>query len=182
MPNHYLLMIAQILNPSLVVTFDYASFIVDAIHGGLVGIKNGKVDRPFEWYSLPMHIFLFKGGDYFSSGLDLIKEKEGEKMPVRLWSTVLSWDREDASFLKFDKYFASKIRTLLCSENTRIPKVLLEFVRPKEFVERIKIVHNWGDIYLYLVSTVFKVFGFKGTPFLLPYQVPLKVGITEVLR
>lgn len=73
MPNHYMLMIAQILNPSLVVTFDYASFITDAIHGGLIGITNGKVDRPFAWYSLLMHLFLFKGGDYFASGMDLIK-------------------------------------------------------------------------------------------------------------
>lgn len=133
------------MNPSLAGTFDYASFIVDAIHRGIIGKKNGKVDRPFGWYSLLMHLFLFKGGDYFASGLDLIKEKEGENMPMQLWSTILSWDREDASFLKFDKYFASKIRTLLCSENPRIPKVLLEFVRPKEFAESIKIVHNWGD-------------------------------------
>lgn len=182
MPNHYLLMIVQILNPSLAITFDYASFIADAIHGGLIGIKNGKVDRPFGWYSLLMHLFLFKGGDYFASGLDLVKEKEGEKMPVQLWSNVLSWDREDASFLKFDKYFASKIRTLLCSNNPRVPKVLLEFIRPKEFAENIKIVHNWGDMYLYLVSMVFRVFGFRGTPFLLPYQAPLKVGIVEILR
>lgn len=82
MPNHYLLMIVQILNPSLAITFDYASYIADAIHGGLMGIKNGKVDRPFGWYSLLMHLFLFKGGDYFASGMDLVKEKEGEKMPV----------------------------------------------------------------------------------------------------
>lgn len=52
-------------------------------------------------------------------------------MPVELWSTVLSWDRDGASFLKFDKCFASKIRTLLCSESPRVPKVLLEFIRPK---------------------------------------------------
>lgn len=75
MPNHYMLMIAQILNPSLAVTFDYASFITDAIHEGLIGIKNGKVDRPFGWYSLLMHLFLFKSGDYFTSGMDLVKER-----------------------------------------------------------------------------------------------------------
>lgn len=103
-------------------------------------------------------------------------------MPVQLWITVLSWDGEDVSFLKFDKYFASKIRTLLCLEKPRTPKIILEFIRPKEFAENIKIVHNWGDIYLYPVSIVFRVFGFRGTPFLLPYQVPLKVGIAEILR
>lgn len=169
MPTHYMLMIAQILNPSLAVTFDYAPYITDAIHEGLIGIKNAKVDRPFGWYSLLMHLFLFKGGDYFAIEMDLVKEKDGEKMPVQLWSTVLSWDREDASYLKFDKCFGSKIRILLCLENPRIPKALFEFLRPKEFAKEIKIVHNWGDIYFYPVSIVFKVYSFRGTPFLLPY-------------
>lgn len=96
-----------------------------------------------------MHLFLFKGGDYFVNGMDLVKEKDGENMPVQLWSKVLSLDREDDSYLRFDKCFASKIRTLICSENPRVPKVLLEFIRPREFIENIKIVHNWGDMYLY---------------------------------
>lgn len=49
MPTHYMSMTTQILNPSLVVTFNYASYATDAIHEGLIGIKNGKVDRPFGW-------------------------------------------------------------------------------------------------------------------------------------
>lgn len=182
MPTHYMLMIAQIFNPSLVVTFDYAPYITDAIHEGLIGIKNGKVDRPFGWYSLLMHPFLFKGGDYIANEMDLVKEKDGEKMSVQLWSTVLSWDRKDANYLKFDKCFASKIIIILCSENPRVPKALLDFFRPKEFAKEIKIVHNLGDIYLYPISTVFRVYGFRGTPFLLPYQVQLKIGIVEILR
>lgn len=84
--------------------------------------------------------------------------------------------------MKFDRYFASRLRILLCQENPKIPKALLEFIGPKEFVEGIKIVHNWGDIILYPVSTVFRVYGFKGTPYLLPYQVPLKIGIAEILK
>lgn len=43
-------------------------------------------------------------------------------------------------------------------------------------------MHNWGDIYLYPVSTIFRVYGFRGDPYLLPYKVPLKIGIAEVLR
>lgn len=82
----------------------------------------------------------------------------------------------------FDRCFASKVRILLFVENSRIPKALLEFPRPKEFAEGIKIVHNWGDMYLYPISIVFRVYGFRGTPYLLPYQVPLKIGIAEVLR
>lgn len=37
-------------------------------------------------------------------------------------------------------------------------------------------------MYLYPVSTIFRVYGFRGTPYLLPDQVPLKIGIAEVLR
>lgn len=84
--------------------------------------------------------------------------------------------------MKFDRCFASRLRILLCQENPRIPKALLELLRPKEFAENIKIVHNWGDFILYLGSTVFRVFGFRGTPYLLPYQVPLKISIAEILR
>lgn len=163
-------------------TFDFAPYLIDAIHDGLIGIKNAKVDRPFGWYSLLMHMFLFKGVEFFPNEMDLLKEKDGEEMPIQLWSIILSWDREDTSYLKLDRFFTSRLRILMCPQNPRIPKALLEFLRPKEFAEDIKIVHNWGDIYLYPVSTMFKVFGFRGTPYLLLYQVPLKIGIAEVLR
>lgn len=163
-------------------TYDFAPYLIDAIREGLIGINNAKVDRPFGWYSLLMHMFLFKRVEYFANDMDLLREKDGEDMPVQLWSTNLSWDREDASYLKFDRFFASRLRILLCQENPRIPKALLEFIRPNEFAENIKIVHNWGGIILYPVSTIFRVYGFRGTPYLLPYQVPLKIGIAEVLR
>lgn len=161
MPTHYMLMIAQILNPSPAITFDYAPYLTDAIHVGIIWIKNGKIDKLFGWYSLLMHMFLFKGADYFAKEMDLVKVKDKEEMLVQLWSTVLSWDREDASYIKFDRCFVSKTRFLLCTENPRIPKALLEFLTPKEFVEGIKIVHNWGDMYLYPVSIVFQSIWFQ---------------------
>lgn len=89
MPTHYMLMIAQIVNPSLAITFDYASHLTDAIHAALVRINNGKVDRPFGWYSLLMHMFLLKGVDYFVKEMDLVKVKDKEEMPVQLWRIVL---------------------------------------------------------------------------------------------
>lgn len=108
-----------------------------------------------------MHMFLFKGAYYFTKEMDLVKVKDKEEMHVQLWSIVLSQDREDASFLKFDRCFASKIRILLCTKNPKIPKALLEFLRLEELAEGIKIVHNWGDMYLYLVSTIFQSVWFQ---------------------
>lgn len=82
MPTHYMLMMSQILNPSLAVTYDFAPYLIDAIHEGLIRINNAKVDRPFRWYSLLMHMFLFKGAEYFANDMDLLREKDGEDMPI----------------------------------------------------------------------------------------------------
>ena len=45
----------------------------------------------------------------------------------------------------------------------------------------LKVSHNWGDIIPYSVSTIIRIYGFKGTPHVLPYQVPLKVGVAKFL-
>lgn len=66
-------------------------------------------------------------------------------------------------------------------ENPRIPKAFLDFIKPKDNPSNLKLSHNWEDIIPYLVSTIFGVYGFQGTPHVLPHQVPLKVGIAEML-
>lgn len=60
--------------------------------------------------------------------------------------------------------------------------MLAQLVRPNQFAKNLNIVHNWGDVIFYNVSTIIKLYGFRGTPFILPYQVPLRIGITEFLR
>lgn len=92
----------------------------------------------------------------------------------------MSQDRVDENFLQFDRYFASKMIEFLSPNNPIIPKVLLDLIRPKEFLTYLTLVHNFGDIIPYLVSIVFRVNGFQGTPHMLSYQIPLKVGVVEV--
>lgn len=70
-------------------TYAFAPYLTDATHEGLIGLKNAKVDRTFGWYSLLMHMFLFKGAEYFANEMDLLREKEAEEMPIQLWSTIL---------------------------------------------------------------------------------------------
>ena len=111
----------------------------------------------------------------------LNKEQEGEALPIQLWSADMTGEAKNASFVRFDKYFASKLRCLILRDNTRIPKVLMHLVRPMENPHNLKVSHNWGDIIPYSVSTVIIIYGFKGTPHVLPYQVPLKVGVAEFL-
>ena len=107
----------------------------------------------------------------------LNREQEGEVLPVQLWSADMTWEAENASFVRFDRHFASKLRCLILNDNPRILKALMHLVRPMDRPHSLKVSHNWGDIIPYLVSTVIMVYGFKGTPHVLPYQVPLKVGV-----
>ena len=93
----------------------------------------------------------------------------------------MTWDTDNASFVRFDRYFASKLRCLILSDNRRIPNALMDLIRPMDKPHDLKVSHNWGDIIPYFVSTLFRIYGFKGTPHVFPYQVPLKVGMAKVL-
>lgn len=68
---------------------------------------------------------------------------------------------------------------LLIGDSPRIPQSLLELmIRPKDHAKGLLVSHNWGDIIPY---PIFRAYGFLGKPHVLPYQVPLKVGIVELL-
>ena len=118
---------------------------------------------------------------YFFREMFLKKQQEGEAMPVQLWSADMTREVENASFVRFDRYFSSKLRCLLFKYNPRIPKALMHLVRPMDEPHNMKVSHNWGDIIPYSVSIVIRIYGYKGTPHVLPYQVPLKVGVTKFL-
>ena len=111
---------------------NFASFLVEEIHNGLVGISQGKVKKPFCWYSLLLHICLFKGVTFFSKGMELEVTKGGERNPVQLWSFDMTSEARDASFVRFDRYFASRLRLLLRGDSRRIPQSLLELVKPMD--------------------------------------------------
>ena len=181
MPIGLMYMMIQIASYGVDVIFDFASFLAEEIHSGLVGIAKGNLNRIFGHYSLLMHMFLFKGVTYFGDEMELNREENGEILPVQLWSADMTWDANKASFVRFDRNFASKLRSLILSENPRIPKVLMSLIRPMDNPHNLKVSHNWGDIIPYSVSTIFRIYGYKGTPHVLPYQVPLKVGVAEVL-
>ena len=63
----------------------------------------------------------------------------------------------DASYVRFDRYFASKLRLLLRGDSPRIPQAFLELIKPKDHAKGLLVIHNWGDIIPYNVSTVIKV-------------------------
>lgn len=67
----------------------------------------------------------------------------------------MTWDADNASFVRFDRYFASKLRFLISKDNPRIHKALMDLIRPMDNPYDLKVSHNWGDIIPYSVSTVF---------------------------
>lgn len=57
----------------------------------------------------------------------------------------------------------------------------MNLIRPMDNPNDLKVSNNWGDIIPCSISIVFRVYGFKGNPHVLPYQVPFKVRMAEVL-
>ena len=76
------LIMARTLQFGMSSILDFATFLAEEIHIGLVEISQGKVNRPFSWYSMLMHICLYKGVNFFSKGMELELTKDGEKLPV----------------------------------------------------------------------------------------------------
>ena len=118
---------------------------------------------------------------FFSKGMELETTRDGEKNPMQLWSVDMTLEATDASYVRFDRCFASKLRLLLIGDSPRIPQALLELVRPKDHAQGLLVSHNWGDIIPYNVSTIIRVYGFVGKPHVLPFHVPLKIGILDLL-
>ena len=128
------------------VVFYFETYLAEEIHVGLVGIAKGKVEKTFGHYSLLMHMFLFKGVTYFGKEMELKREQDGVALLVQLWSADMTWDVDNASFVRFDSYFSSKMRCLISKDNHRIPKALMDLIRPMDNPHDLKVSHNWGDI------------------------------------
>lgn len=120
----------------------FATFLAKEIHDGLVGIAQGKVRKPLCWYSFLMHICLYSGVTFFSKGMELQVRRDGERNLVQLWSVDMNLESRDAIFVRFDKYFASRLRFLLRGDSPRIPQELLELVRPKDHAKGLLVSHN----------------------------------------
>ena len=128
-----------------------------------------------------MYICLYKGSTVIAAEMKLTKESDGVEMAIQLWNSNITLEASRASYVHFDKFFASKLRGLLVQDNPRIPPLLLQIIMPKECPIGLLVSHNWVDIIPYSISTVIRVYGFQGCPHVLPFQVPLLVGVAEFL-
>ena len=69
MPIKFMYIMTQISSFGVDIIFDFASYIAEEIHVGLVGIEKRKVEKTFFHYSLLMH--MFQGVTYFEKEMVL---------------------------------------------------------------------------------------------------------------
>ena len=113
MPGYLVIMMAQILQYGMTSIFYFATYLLEKKHYGLIRIAKGEMDKPFYWYSILMYICLYKGMAVIGRDMNLTKESEGVKMPMQLWNADVTFKVLGASYVHFDKFFASRLRGLL---------------------------------------------------------------------
>ena len=70
--------------------FYFSTYLVEEIHDGLIDINKVKVVKPLCWYSMLIYMCLRKDVTFFAKEMKLELEKDGEKLPVQLWSTNMT--------------------------------------------------------------------------------------------
>ena len=61
----------------------------------------------------------------------------------------------------------------------RAPSILKTFLRPYFLDEKLKLDHNWGDIFLFKESSLMRVYACPQPPYVLPKYVPPRLAIVE---
>lgn len=86
-------MAASIQCPNINTLYDFSTYFSEEIHKCLVALKNGEIGVRFWWYSLFMHMFLYKGAYIFGKDMELKRVVDGVVIPIQSWTSLL--DRHD---------------------------------------------------------------------------------------
>lgn len=135
-------MAAHLQHPTFNVVYDYATYLVECIHKGLVHLKGGKDWVNFWWYSLLIHMFLYKEEIFFGKDVKLNKKEDGIDLPVQCWTQILEKDDQKFDYVVFQNAFASKLSRFLIHDPARIPKEIHDFLRPMERRTYLNLNHN----------------------------------------
>lgn len=111
----------QIQHPNFTMIFDFSPYLEEKIYEGLQDVKSGVFGTHFYWYSLLMHMFLYRNADYFEGSMKIRRTIDNNEVPMHLWSMDMSRDRQEANFVRFDNNFASKLRQRFSLNPQRIP-------------------------------------------------------------
>lgn len=64
--------------------FDFALYLEEKIHEGLQDIKNGVFSTHLYWYSLLMHMFLYRNADYFEGTMNLKRIVDNIEVSIQI--------------------------------------------------------------------------------------------------
>lgn len=110
-------------------------------------------------------------------------DRAGKEQPVQMWTSV--WDSRyvKSNYIKFEELIVKPLYQMYgvpCEGS--ISTEVKRFIRPVVFYERGMVNHKWGDLFVHKDFTCFKIYGFKGTPYLLPKLVPDRISYLEIVR
>lgn len=142
-------MVVSIQHLNINTLYYSSTYIEEEIHKGLVALKGGKLGVRFLWFSLFMHMFLFKGVDYFGQEMEHKRVVDGIEMSVHSWTPILDRNGKNTDYVTTTNIFATKLRQDLIVDVPRIPKELHDFLRPAKRRLNLNIAHNWGDVIPY---------------------------------
>ena len=82
---------------------NFPTYLERNMYTGLEALKNWKMAN-LKWFSLLMYLILFHGRNYFEQFTDLEFERDGEPLPVQLWTIVLSsnWEKPILYYLRMN--------------------------------------------------------------------------------
>lgn len=127
-------------------------------------------------------MFLYKGRAKWSLALRICDvDKEGHQFLIQCWTHVWDMYCDQESYVTFKNHFATRVLSFLQGPMPRVPKEILDFLRPMERRPDLGIQHNWGVFILHYDCIVIRFYGFPIGLHVLPRFVPMRIGFLEVI-
>jgi hypothetical protein len=120
-----------IQHPNFSVVYDFSATLAESVHRGLQRLQNNDFSTPFYWYSLIMHMFLFRNADFFAESMELKRKNDEENFPVQLWTTDFSYNREKFSWKGQKKDVLKYVQECMDFQRNKVEKNhLVGFLQP----------------------------------------------------
>lgn len=85
-PKEYMHMKSNIQHVALNIVYYFSTYLVENMHKHLIDHKEGKHWVKFWWYSLLMHMILYKQEKHFSDDISLKKVEDDLELLVQCWT------------------------------------------------------------------------------------------------
>lgn len=170
-PNWMLVLCIDILDKDINRHFDYASLVAEGLHNALCNFKMGKSSN-FKYYSLLMHIFVYKGRRIWHLDLKLKLVIGGEPLSIQEWTYIWNLHLNESNYLVFENLFVRKLLTIP-QKNVRwgLIQQVKEFLKPVDIKPKLEIPQNWGSWFYFKDHIIIRVFCSCVAPWIFPITI-----------